>query len=91
MQPLFAPAKAPPLNHDLMDSFWLPFTPNRQFKSQPRLFVAAEGMHYVTQDGRRILDAMGGYGASMPGTASAASSRPSRRRRPRSISCHLSR
>jgi beta-alanine--pyruvate transaminase len=60
MQPLFAPAKAPPLNHDLMDSFWLPFTPNRQFKSQPRLFVAAEGMHYVTQDGRRILDAMAG-------------------------------
>ena len=60
MQPLFAPAKATPPSRETMDSFWLPFTPNRQFKSQPRLFVAAEGMHYVTQDGRRILDAMAG-------------------------------
>src|SRR5258708_33430234 len=43
-----------------MEPFWLPMTPNRQFKSKPRLFVAAEGMHYTTQDGRRILDGMAG-------------------------------
>ena len=43
-----------------MESFWLPFTANRQFKANPRLFVAAEGMEYVTADGRRILDAMAG-------------------------------
>ena len=48
------------LSRQAMEPFWLPFTPNRQFKDKPRLFVAAEGMHYVTQDGRRSLDAMAG-------------------------------
>jgi beta-alanine--pyruvate transaminase len=48
------------LDREALESFWLPFTPNRQFKADPRLFVAAEGMHYVTSDGRRILDAMAG-------------------------------
>ncbi|CCE03282.1 Aminotransferase class-III [Bradyrhizobium sp. STM 3809] len=38
----------------------MPFTPNRQFKTNPRLFVAAEGMHYVKPDGSRVLDAMAG-------------------------------
>jgi len=49
-----------PLDRDAMEAFWLPFTPNRQFKANPRLFVAAEGMHYVTSDGRRVLDGMAG-------------------------------
>jgi beta-alanine--pyruvate transaminase len=49
-----------PLDRESLESFWLPFTPNRQFKADPRLFVAADGMHYVTSDGRRILDAMAG-------------------------------
>jgi 4-aminobutyrate aminotransferase-like enzyme len=40
-----------PLDREALESFWLPFTPNRQFKADPRLFVAAEGMHYVTSDG----------------------------------------
>jgi beta-alanine--pyruvate transaminase len=48
------------LDREALESFWLPFTPNRQFKANPRLFVAAEGMHYLTSDGRRILDAMAG-------------------------------
>ncbi|MGJ4887298.1 aminotransferase class III-fold pyridoxal phosphate-dependent enzyme [Bradyrhizobium sp. HKCCYLRH3099] len=43
-----------------LDSFWMPFTPNRQFKTNPRLFVAAEGMHYIKPDGARVLDAMAG-------------------------------
>ena len=38
----------------------MPFTANRQFKAAPRMLVAAEGMHYVTDDGRRILDAIAG-------------------------------
>ena len=33
-------------------------TPNRQYKSEPRLFLGAEGMHYITGDGRRILEGM---------------------------------
>mgnify|MGYP000535340104 CR=1 FL=1 len=43
-----------------MDPLWLPFTANRKFKRDPRLFVAAEGMYYTTTDGRRILDGMAG-------------------------------
>jgi beta-alanine--pyruvate transaminase len=35
--------------HDLsMDKQWLPFTPNRHFKQDPRVFVAADGMHFTT-------------------------------------------
>ena len=41
------------LRNDL-DAFWLPFTPNREFKANPRLFVAAKGMHYTTSDGRQF-------------------------------------
>ncbi|KJC51179.1 omega amino acid--pyruvate aminotransferase [Bradyrhizobium sp. LTSP885] len=49
-----------PLNREALEPFWMPMTPNRQFKSSPRLFTGAEGMHYTTQDGRRILDGMAG-------------------------------
>jgi beta-alanine--pyruvate transaminase len=41
-------------------AFWMPFTANRQFKAAPRMFVAAEGMHYTTSDGRRVLDGTAG-------------------------------
>ncbi|WP_116084334.1 aspartate aminotransferase family protein [Tropicimonas sp. IMCC34011] len=43
-----------------LDAFWMPFTANRQFKAAPRMFVAAEGMHYTTQDGRQVLDGTAG-------------------------------
>ena len=33
-----------------LDPLWMPFTANRQFKSAPRMFVSAEGMHYTTTD-----------------------------------------
>ena len=48
------------LSDATLQAFWMPFTPNRQFKANPRLFVAAEGMHYVKPDGGRVLDAMAG-------------------------------
>jgi beta-alanine--pyruvate transaminase len=41
-------------------AFWMPFTANRQFKQEPRLFVAAKDMHYTTHDGRQVLDATAG-------------------------------
>jgi beta-alanine--pyruvate transaminase len=43
-----------------LESFWLPFTPNRQFKQRPRLLVSAQGMHYTSHDGRQILDGSAG-------------------------------
>ncbi len=43
-----------------LHAFWMPFTANRQFKKAPRMFVAAEGMHYTTSDGRQVLDGTAG-------------------------------
>ena len=39
-----------------MDNHWLPFTPNRHFREHPRVFVAADGMTFTTDDGRQVLD-----------------------------------
>jgi beta-alanine--pyruvate transaminase len=43
-----------------LDAFWMPFTANRQFKAAPRLIASAEGMHYTTVDGRKLLDGSAG-------------------------------
>ena len=43
-----------------LDAFWMPFTANRQFKKAPRMMVSAEGMHYTSDDGRKILDGAAG-------------------------------
>ncbi len=43
-----------------LSAFWMPFTANRQFKANPRIFVSAEGMHYTSADGRKILDGAAG-------------------------------
>jgi beta-alanine--pyruvate transaminase len=48
------------LSRDDLEAFWMPFTANRQFKSQPRLLARAEGMHYWTPDGRKVLDGCAG-------------------------------
>lgn len=43
-----------------LNAFWMPFTANRQFKKNPRMFVAADGMYYTTSDGRKVLDGTAG-------------------------------
>ena len=43
-----------------LDSFWMPFTANRQFKQAPRMLVAAKDMHFTTDDGRKVLDGTSG-------------------------------
>ena len=43
-----------------LSAFWMPFTANRQFKKNPRMFVAADGMYYTTSDGRKVLDGTAG-------------------------------
>ena len=47
-------------NSPSMDAYWMPFTANRQFKAAPRILSGAKGMHYTTDDGRRILDGTAG-------------------------------
>ena len=43
-----------------MSPFWMPFTANRLFKSNPRLLVSAKGMYYTSHDDRQILDSSAG-------------------------------
>jgi beta-alanine--pyruvate transaminase len=52
-----APAK---FDRAQLEAFWMPFTANRQFKANPRLFTRASGMHYWTPDGRQVLDGVAG-------------------------------
>jgi beta-alanine--pyruvate transaminase len=56
----------PGLPNDL-ESFWLPFTPNRAFKRAPRLIARAKDMHYYTADGRGVLDGTAGLWCSNAG------------------------
>ena len=43
-----------------LDEFWMPFTPNRDFKADPRIVVRAEGMYYFNDRGEKIIDASSG-------------------------------
>ena len=43
-----------------LDYQWMPFTANRQFREDPRLFVRGEGVWYWDHKGRRILDGSSG-------------------------------
>ena len=47
-------------NVNSLEPYWMPFTANRQFKSAPRMVVSAKDMHYVTDDGRKLLDGASG-------------------------------
>ena len=43
-----------------LEAFWLPFTPNRAFKKNPRLIARSKDMHYYTPEGAAVLDATAG-------------------------------
>ena len=43
-----------------LESLWMPFTPNKSFKKDPRIIVGAKDMHFISDDGRDILDATAG-------------------------------
>jgi beta-alanine--pyruvate transaminase len=43
-----------------LSAFWLPFTPNRHFKTAPRMLTRAEGLYYYDDAGRALLDACAG-------------------------------
>ncbi len=47
-------------NRPDLSAYWMPFTANRQFKADPRLFVGARGLYYQTEDGRQVLDGTSG-------------------------------
>ncbi|HLJ52807.1 MAG TPA: aspartate aminotransferase family protein [Rhizomicrobium sp.] len=43
-----------------LSAFWLPFTPNRNFKREPRILTRAEGMYFYDESGRALLDTCSG-------------------------------
>lgn len=43
-----------------LSAFWMPFTNNRQFKKNPRMFVGAKDMHFTTSNGSQVLDGTAG-------------------------------
>jgi beta-alanine--pyruvate transaminase len=43
-----------------LSACWMPFTANREFKADPRLFASARGMNYYTPDNRAVLDGTAG-------------------------------
>ena len=43
-----------------LESNWLPFTPNRQFKREPRMLSRAKDIYYYKPDGTEVLDATAG-------------------------------
>ncbi|MBT8051772.1 MAG: aminotransferase class III-fold pyridoxal phosphate-dependent enzyme, partial [Gammaproteobacteria bacterium] len=47
-----------------VESYWMPFTANRDYKDRPRVYVGAEGHYYQTEDGRRVYDAFSGLWTS---------------------------
>jgi beta-alanine--pyruvate transaminase len=47
-------------NAPVLDSYWMPFTSNRQFKAAPRLLASAAGMNYIAADGKTVLDGTAG-------------------------------
>ncbi len=50
-------AAAAPLS---MDAYWMPFTPNRDFKHDPKIVVRAEGMYLWNDHGDKLIDASSG-------------------------------
>jgi len=43
-----------------LDEYWMPFTPNRDFKHDPKMVVRAEGMYYWNDRGDKIIDGASG-------------------------------
>ena len=43
-----------------LDEYWMPFTPNREFKADPKMIVRAEGMFYWNDRGEKLIDASSG-------------------------------
>jgi len=58
------PWKSPTGGAAWLDAHWMPFSGNRQFKANPRMFVGAEGAYYIDADGKQIFDGLSGLWCS---------------------------
>jgi beta-alanine--pyruvate transaminase len=58
------PATVQPID---LGTHWMPFTPNRDFKAEPKLVARAEGLYYWTPEGKKVLDGSSGLFTSAAG------------------------
>ncbi|MEO0911396.1 MAG: aminotransferase class III-fold pyridoxal phosphate-dependent enzyme [Pseudomonadota bacterium] len=50
-----------------MEQHWMPFTPNRAFKAEPRMVRRAEGTYLYNQNGDKVIDGSSGLFCSPAG------------------------
>jgi beta-alanine--pyruvate transaminase len=43
-----------------LEAHWMPFTGNREFKKNPRMFVSADGAYYTDASGKKVFDGLSG-------------------------------
>jgi beta-alanine--pyruvate transaminase len=55
------------LTREQLEAHWMAYTGNRQFKEDPRMIVAAQGIYFIDDKGRRILDGLSGLWCSGAG------------------------
>ena len=65
-----------------LESHWLPFTDNKSFKDDPRLFIKGEGVYLWNQHGDRLLDGTRPVGARPDRSWAVVSGGGSRRQQP---------
>ena len=53
-------AKYAGLSQEQLDSYWMPYTGNREFKQDPRIIVSAKDRYYTDAQGRQIFDGLSG-------------------------------
>ncbi|MBD1558583.1 aspartate aminotransferase family protein [Vibrio sp. S9_S30] len=56
----FDSQKAAGMSRDQLEAYWMPYTANRQFKSDPRMVVGAKGAFLIDAQGRKIFDGLSG-------------------------------
>jgi len=47
-----------------MDAYWLPYTPNRYFRKNPKVMTSAKGVYYFDDHGRQLFDGASGLWTS---------------------------
>ena len=48
------------MERSALEAHWMPYTGNRQFKANPRMFVSAEGAYYTDDAGKKVFDGLSG-------------------------------